>query len=71
MTEPQAPPPPAKYLGPLDIARRLQVSGMTIYRLIQTGELPHIRIGRSIRISEADLAAYLKRNTASNIREAS
>ena len=36
-----------------------RVSGMTIYRLIKTGELPATRVGRSWRIREEDLDAYL------------
>jgi len=42
-----------------DVAERLQVSGRTIHRLISAGDLPVIRIGRAVRLSEAALQAYL------------
>ncbi len=42
-----------------DVANRLQVSGRTIHRLIDAGELTAIRIGRSVRVSEEALKALL------------
>jgi excisionase family DNA binding protein len=43
-----------------EVAVYLRVSGMTVYRLLHQGKLPHIRVGRSFRISEGHAAAYLK-----------
>jgi len=40
-------------------AERLAVSLRTMQRLIQTGALPCIRLGRSVRIDPDDLAAML------------
>ena len=37
----------------------LRVSNMTVYRLINAGELPAVRIGRSFRVREEDLDRYL------------
>ena len=42
-----------------DVAERLQVSGRTIHRLVDVGELTVIRIGRSVRVSEEALKALL------------
>jgi excisionase family DNA binding protein len=42
-----------------EVAGVLRVSNMTIYRLIKAGELPAIRIGKSFRIKQHDLTAYL------------
>ena len=42
-----------------EVAERLRVSTMTVYRLIQRDELPALRIGRSYRIDRSDLDAYL------------
>jgi excisionase family DNA binding protein len=42
-----------------EVAAALRVSKMTIYRLVQAGELPAIRIGRSIRVPASALRAYL------------
>jgi len=39
----------------------LKVNPRTIYRLIKTGELPAVRIGRQWRFSRADLDAWLDR----------
>ena len=37
----------------------LRVSNMTVYRLINSGELPAVRIGKSFRLTEADVDAYV------------
>ena len=42
-----------------DVAERLQVSARTIHRLVASGDLTVIRIGRSVRISEEALKAVL------------
>ena len=34
---------------------------MTVYRLIKSGELPAVRVGKSFRVREEDLDAYLAR----------
>lgn len=51
-----------KYLTVSDVARRLQFNPATVYRLVDSGRLPHHRVGNgrgAIRISEDDLALYL------------
>ena len=47
------------FLTVVEVAEKLRVSTMTVYRLCQSNELPHVRIGQSIRIKEADLTQYL------------
>jgi excisionase family DNA binding protein len=42
-----------------EVARQLRVSNMTVYRLINAGELPAVRIGRSYRLRADDVDAYL------------
>jgi len=42
-----------------EVAALLRVSNMTVYRLIRSGELPALRVGKSYRIRAADLEAYL------------
>ena len=44
-----------------EVARREYVSPRTVRRQIENGELPYYRIGRAIRISEEDFAAFLRR----------
>jgi excisionase family DNA binding protein len=43
-----------------EVADRLRVSTMTVYRLIRRGELPAVRVGRNYRVRESDLDAYLE-----------
>jgi excisionase family DNA binding protein len=44
------------------VAVALGVSSKTVRRLIQDGRLPSHRVGRQIRISEADFAAFVARS---------
>jgi excisionase family DNA binding protein len=44
-----------------EVADAMRVSNMTVYRLIQSGELVATRVGRSYRIRERDVEAYLSR----------
>lgn len=38
------------FLTVTEVAASLRISKMTVYRLIHTGELPSIRVGRTFRI---------------------
>jgi excisionase family DNA binding protein len=42
------------------VARRLCLSERSVYRAIARGELEAVRIGRSVRVSEAVLARLLQ-----------
>ena len=44
-----------------EVAGLLRVSSMTVYRLVQAGQLPAVRVGRSYRIREDDVDRYLAR----------
>jgi excisionase family DNA binding protein len=46
------------------VALHLGVSVKTVRRLVHDGRLPSLRVGRQIRISEIDLAAFLVRSRA-------
>lgn len=52
-----------EYLKVLEIAEALRVSKMTVYRLVNTGELASVRIGRSFRVTRAAVDEYLRRNS--------
>jgi excisionase family DNA binding protein len=43
-----------------EVALLMRVSKMTVYRLIQQGDLPAVRIGRGYRIREEDVHRYLE-----------
>jgi excisionase family DNA binding protein len=49
-----------RFLTVGEVANVLRVSNMTVYRLINAGELPAVRVGRSFRLRESDLDAYLR-----------
>ncbi|HWE57895.1 MAG TPA: helix-turn-helix domain-containing protein [Acidimicrobiales bacterium] len=42
-----------------EVAGQLRVSNMTVYRLIQSGQLAAVRVGRSYRIRDTDVDRYL------------
>ncbi len=43
-----------------EVAGLLRVSTMTVYRLIRTGELSAVRVGRNYRVRSHDLDIYLQ-----------
>jgi excisionase family DNA binding protein len=49
----------ARFLTVNEVADLLRVSSMTIYRLIKEGEMPAVRVGKSYRLREDDIDAYL------------
>ena len=51
------------FLTVREVADCLRFSGMTVYRLIESGKLPATKIGRSFRIQRADLEVYIQNNT--------
>jgi excisionase family DNA binding protein len=49
------------YLKATDVAKRLRVDKSHVYRLIESGELPSVRIGeRTVRVPAGGLEAYLE-----------
>ena len=44
-----------------EVAARMRVSNMTVYRLIQAGDLRATRVGRSYRLRQRDVDSYLDR----------
>ncbi|MDA8401098.1 MAG: helix-turn-helix domain-containing protein [Actinomycetota bacterium] len=49
----------APFLTVNEVSEILRVSNMTVYRLIKTGDLPAVRVGRSFRVREDDIDKYL------------
>jgi excisionase family DNA binding protein len=49
----------ARFLTVAEVATMLRVSNMTVYRLINAGELPAVRVGKSYRLREDDIDKYL------------
>jgi excisionase family DNA binding protein len=51
----------ARLLTVHEVADQLRVSTMTVYRLIKGGELRAMRVGKSFRLREEDVDAYLSK----------
>ena len=49
----------ARFYTVAEVARALRVSNMTVYRLINSGQLPAVRVGKSYRLREEDVSRYL------------
>ena len=43
-----------------EVAARMRVSKMTVYRLVHSNELTAVRVGRSFRVPEHAVDAYLR-----------
>ncbi len=43
-----------------EVAGAMRVSNMTVYRLIKSGELPAVRVGKGYRIREHDVERFLE-----------
>lgn len=48
-----------------EVAETLRVSTMTVYRLVRSGEIAAVRVGRNYRIRRGDLDAYLQQQVVS------
>lgn len=42
-----------------EVAQLMRVSNMTVYRLIKSGQLGAIRVGKNYRIRRTDVSRYL------------
>ena len=51
-----------KFLTVAEVAAMMRVSKMTVYRLVHSGELPAVRVGRSFRVTEDDVDEYLRKS---------
>ncbi|CAM5547529.1 transcriptional regulator [Streptomyces sp. CB00316] len=49
-----------RFLTVAEVASVMRVSKMTVYRLVHSGHLPAIRVGRSFRVPEQAVHAYLR-----------
>jgi len=49
-----------RFLTVAEVATLMRVSKMTVYRLVHSGELAAVRVGRSFRVSERAVHEYLR-----------
>ncbi|KGM13539.1 helix-turn-helix domain-containing protein [Cellulomonas bogoriensis] len=57
-----------RYLTVAEVADTMRVSRMTVYRLVHAGELPAVRVGRSFRVPQDALDAYLEASSVEGDR---
>ena len=49
-----------------DVARILNISRSLVYRLLQRGKIPSIRINQSVRVDPGDLQQFIETNRSEN-----
>ncbi|HJC28993.1 MAG TPA: helix-turn-helix domain-containing protein [Candidatus Dietzia intestinipullorum] len=49
----------SQFLTVAEVAALMRVSKMTVYRLVHSGELPAVRVGRSFRVHSKAVHEYL------------
>jgi excisionase family DNA binding protein len=49
-----------RFLTVAEVATLMRVSKMTVYRLVHSGELSAVRVGRSFRVPEQAVHQYLR-----------
>lgn len=49
----------SQFLTVAEVAQLMRVSKMTVYRLVHSGELPAVRVGRSFRVHSKAVHEYL------------
>jgi excisionase family DNA binding protein len=57
---PDAPLAQVRFLTVAEVATLMRVSKMTVYRLVHSGELTAVRVGRSYRVPEKAVHDYLR-----------
>ena len=50
------------FLTVAEVAAAMRVSKMTVYRLVHSGELDAVRVGRSFRVTEQAMQGYLAKS---------
>ncbi|GAA3764538.1 excisionase family DNA binding protein [Spinactinospora alkalitolerans] len=60
MSGSKAPLEEVRFLTVAEVATIMRVSKMTVYRMVHSGVLPAIRVGRSYRVPERAVHDYLR-----------
>jgi excisionase family DNA binding protein len=48
----------------IEVAQELRLARSHVYQLIQSGQLPAVRIGRSVRVPRSALEAWVQERTS-------
>lgn len=62
MTTQDRPLGEVKLLTVAEVASIMRLSKMTVYRMVNSGTLPALKVGRSIRVPEHVVNDYLRRS---------
>ncbi len=54
--------PEVTFLTVAEVARVMRVSKMTVYRLVHSGALEAVRVGRSFRVPDKAVQEYLRKS---------
>lgn len=49
-------------MNAVEVANILNISKSLVYRLIQTGDIPHIQINNAVRVRHDDLYKFIEEN---------
>jgi len=49
------------FYTPEELTKRFKLSLSSVYKLVRSGDIPSIRLGKVYRIAQSDLASYLKK----------
>lgn len=60
MVSPDFPLAEVKLLTVAEVAKIMRLSKMTVYRMVNSGTLPALKVGRSIRVPQASVDNYLR-----------
>ena len=52
-----------------EAAKVLALSERTLWTLANTGEIPHVRVGRAVRYDPADLRSWIARKTTESVSQ--
>ena len=58
----QIQPVAQRLLKAKEVADTLQVSRSQVYRMIQLGEIPTVRVGSAVRVQQSDLEVFIKQS---------
>ncbi len=50
-----------------EVARMLSLSRSRVYEMTQTGEMPHVRMGKSVRVPHSALLRYIELRTVGTL----
>ena len=52
-----------EYMTPMEIAKALRISKMSVYRMIHSGELSHVKVGTQYRVFKTSFEALVRKGT--------